>query len=167
MPNDGAPRIAILGGGLTGAALAMHALRGASGPLAIDVVEPAAELGRGAAYGTTDPAHRINVPSHRMSLFPDDPGHLTRWLFDRGVLPDAASTVDEGDHYVPRGAFGAYAADALARAAAARPCVRCRRWAWGRWRRCTWSARGGGGTSASSSTGCRGRARRRDRPPDR
>ena len=116
MVHDGPPRLAILGGGLTGAALAAHALRSAAGPLAIDIVEPAETLGRGAAYGTADPAHRINVPSSRMSLYPDDPGHLTRWLFGRGVLPDAASTASEGDHYVPRAAFGAYAADALARA---------------------------------------------------
>ena len=118
MPHDAAPRLAVLGGGLTGAALAIHALRAASGPLAVEIVEPAEALGRGAAYGTADPAHRINVPSHRMSLFPDDPGHFTRWLFDRAVLPDPASTVAEGDHYVPRAAFGAYAADALARAVA-------------------------------------------------
>lgn len=115
---DGAPRLAILGGGLTGAALALHALRTVEGPLAIEVVEPAETLGRGAAYGTTDPAHRINVPSHRMSLFPDDPGHLTRWLFAHGDLPDPGSTTADGDHYVPRATFGAYVADTLARALA-------------------------------------------------
>ena len=117
MPQDRAPRLAIIGGGYTGVALAAHALRTARGPLAIDIVEPAADLGRGAAYGTVDPAHRLNVPSHRMSLFPEDSGHLTRWLFDRGILPDAASTWAEGEHYVPRSAFAAYAADALQGAA--------------------------------------------------
>ena len=122
MPDDGIPRLAIIGGGLTGAALAIHALRNAKGPLSVEIVEPSDILGRGAAYGTTDPVHRINVPSHRMSLLPDDSGHLTRWLFDRGALPDAASTMVEGEHYVPRTAFGAYAADTLERAAAeARP----------------------------------------------
>ncbi len=118
MPLDRAPRFAILGGGYTGAAVAIHALRAVAGPLAIDIVEPAAVLGRGAAYGTVDPAHRLNVPSHRMSLFPEDAGHLTRWLFDRGTLPDAASTLIEGEHYVPRSAFAAYAADVLERASA-------------------------------------------------
>ena len=118
MLHDGAPLLAILGGGLTGAALAIHMLGAARGALRIEVVEPAGELGRGIAYGTADPAHRINVPSHRMSLFPDDPGHFTRWLFHCGALPDARSTVAEGEHYVPRAAFGAYAADMLACAAA-------------------------------------------------
>ncbi|WP_237478470.1 FAD/NAD(P)-binding protein [Lichenibacterium dinghuense] len=124
MPQGDAPRLVILGGGLTGAALAIHALRAhaadvAAGPLRIDVVEPAAALGRGAAYGTADPEHRINVPSHRMSLLPEEPDHLTRWLFAQGHLPDAGSTAAPGEHYVPRALFGAYAAETLAEAARA------------------------------------------------
>ena len=111
--EQGMPRLAIVGGGLTGAALAIHAARAAEGPLALDIVEPSAVLGRGAAYGTVDPAHRINVPSHRMSLFPDAPDHFTRWLLARGTLPDPASTDARGDHYVSRAAFGAYVADTL------------------------------------------------------
>lgn len=121
MTSDGTrpARLAVLGGGLTGAALAIHAILASGGPLAIDVVEPAAELGRGTAYGTADPVHRINVPSQRMSLFGDDPEHLTRWLFAHGVLPDPAST-DAGDqHYVARAAFGGYVADVLAETVAA------------------------------------------------
>ena len=112
-PGRKVPSLAILGGGLTGAALAIHAASAARGPLAIDIVEPAERLGRGAAYGTVDPVHRINVPSHRMSLFADAPDHFTRWLFARGVLPDPASTDGRGDHYVSRAAFGAYVADSL------------------------------------------------------
>lgn len=119
-PDNARPaRLAVLGGGLTGAALAIHALRASEGRLAIDVVEPAAELGRGTAYGTTDPVHRINVPSRRMSLFGDDPEHLTRWLFAHGVLPDPASTDARGHHYVARAAFGDYVADVLAETVAA------------------------------------------------
>ena len=112
-------RLAVLGGGLTGAALAIHAIRSSQGRLAIDVVEPAAELGRGIAYGTTDPVHRINVPSRRMSLFGDDPEHLTRWLFAHGILPDPASTDDRGNHYVGRAAFGSYVGDVRAETVAA------------------------------------------------
>jgi uncharacterized NAD(P)/FAD-binding protein YdhS len=112
-------RLAILGGGLTGAALAIHAIRSSKGRLAIDLVEPAADLGRGIAYGTTDPVHRINVPSHRMSLFGDDSEHLTRWLFAHGLLPDPASTDARDQHYVARAAFGNYVADVLAETVAA------------------------------------------------
>ena len=121
-----APRLAILGGGLTGAALAIHAIRAATGPLVLDIVEPDDRLGRGAAYGTLDPVHRINVPSHRMSLLPEAPDHFTLWLEERGILPDAAATDARGDHYVSRAAFGAYAAATLDRSVADAPSVRLR-----------------------------------------
>ena len=119
-------RLVVIGGGLTGAAVIIHAALAARGPLVIDVVAPEAEIGRGIAYGTVDPAHRINVPTDKMSLFPDDPDHLTRWLFDHGVLPDRSSTDVNGHHYVPRKAYGDYAADAVRQTLAASPLVRLR-----------------------------------------
>ncbi len=115
---DDPARLAIIGGGFTGAAFAIHVLKSASRPVAIDIVEPAPNLGRGAAYGTDDAVHRINVPSDRMSLFSDDGGHFTRWLFEHGWLPDSGSTDSFGRCYVPRSAFGAYVGDNLERARA-------------------------------------------------
>jgi uncharacterized NAD(P)/FAD-binding protein YdhS len=113
---DEPARLAIIGGGFTGAAFAIHVLKAASRPVSIDIIEPASELGRGAAYGTDDPVHRINVPSDRMSLFSGDGNHFTRWLFEHGWLPDYGSTDPRGHHYVPRSAFGAYVSDNLKRA---------------------------------------------------
>ena len=115
-------RLAIVGGGFTGMAVATHALTANARPLAVDVVEPAAKLGRGAAYGTMDRDHRINVPSARMSLFSADPTHFTRWLLDNKWLPDAESVDPLGRCYPPRSAFAAYIEDALARTA--QRCVR-------------------------------------------
>jgi uncharacterized NAD(P)/FAD-binding protein YdhS len=109
-------RLAIIGGGFTGVALAIHALSSTGRPLSVDVIEPSAELGRGAAYTTTNTDHRINVPSDRMSLFSSDPTHFTRWLFDEKWLPDAESVDPLGRFYVPRSAFAAYSEDVLAQA---------------------------------------------------
>jgi uncharacterized NAD(P)/FAD-binding protein YdhS len=107
-------RLAIIGGGFTGVALTIHALKlGAS--VSIEAIEPSAKLGRGAAYGTTDSDHRINVPSDRMSLFSADSTHFTRWLFDNKWLPDAESVDPLGRSFPPRSAFGAYVEDVLAR----------------------------------------------------
>lgn len=106
-------RLAIIGGGYTGVAVATHALTSDARPLSIDVVEPAAKLGRGAAYGTLDRDHRINVPSDRMSLFSADPAHFTRWLVDNKWLPDAKSVDALGRCYPPRSAFAAYIEDVL------------------------------------------------------
>lgn len=110
-------RLAIVGGGFTGAAVATHALTSDARPLSIHVIEPAAKLGRGAAYGTMDRDHRINVPSDRMSLFTADPTHFTRWLFDNKWLPDAESVDPLGRCYPPRSAFAAYIEDMLAEGA--------------------------------------------------
>jgi uncharacterized NAD(P)/FAD-binding protein YdhS len=115
---DEPARLAIIGGGFTGAAFAIHVLKSASRPIAIDIIEPTPNPGRGAAYGTDDAVYRINVPSDRMSLFSDDGAHFTRWLFEHGWLPDAGSTDSFGRHYVQRSAFGAYVGDNLERARA-------------------------------------------------
>ena len=106
--------MAVVGGGFTGAAVAIHALASTDQPLSVDVIEPSAELGRGAAYGTTNVDHRINAPTDRMSLFSSDPTHFTRWLFENKWLPDAESVDPLGRFYVPRSAFAAYSKDVLA-----------------------------------------------------
>lgn len=64
--------VAVVGGGFTGAAMAMHLVAGIgySTDTSIVVIEPRSELGRGLAYSATDPAHRVNVPAARMTLFP-------------------------------------------------------------------------------------------------
>ena len=113
-------RIAVIGGGFTGAAFIIHAIRASHLPagngigprLQFDLVERSAEIGRGIAYGTRDPLHRINVPSDRMSLFGDDPTHATRWLVAHDLL-DPGSTDANGHHYVSREHYGAYVAATL------------------------------------------------------
>ena len=110
-----ATRLVIVGGGYTGAVLAMNAARIGTGSLDITILEPAADLGRGIAYGTTDPSHRINVPSDRMNLFKAEPGQATCWLHREGILPDPKSDAGDGQFYVPRKAYGAFVADTLRR----------------------------------------------------
>ncbi|MFM0736378.1 FAD/NAD(P)-binding protein [Paraburkholderia xenovorans] len=113
-------RIAVIGGGFTGAAFiihAIHASQSAAGDetalrLQFDLIERSAEIGRGIAYSTRDPLHRINVPSDRMSLFCDDPTHATRWLIAHDLL-DPGSTDANGHHYVSREHYGAYVAATL------------------------------------------------------
>lgn len=111
-----APRVAIIGGGFTGASVAVHLSRRARGPLDIAVVEPAAELGRGVAYGTTDPDHRINGPTLTHSLYPDDAQHFDRWYCASGALeadPECRDAV--GRAFVRRADMGSYVGAELAR----------------------------------------------------
>jgi uncharacterized NAD(P)/FAD-binding protein YdhS len=125
-PSRTALKIAVVGGGFTGVAFVIHAIRSRRPAVDLDItiVEPAAVLGRGIAYGTSEPLHRINVPSDRMSLFAGDPTHATRWLAAHDAI-DPGSGDGNGAYYVSRARYGEYVAATLAEVvAAAAPQVR-------------------------------------------
>jgi Uncharacterized protein conserved in bacteria len=107
-------RLVIVGGGFTGAIVAIHALRAARSPLQIDIVEPRADLGIGLAYATPHAEHRLNVPTHRMTLFDEDPAHFREWFFARGLdRSDRASDAGEGYYFARRRDFGRYMVELL------------------------------------------------------
>ena len=72
-------RIAIVGGGASGALIAIHLLRRASAPLQLTIVEPRERLAEGVAYSTRDAEHLLNVPAVGMSAYSDDPQHFAVW----------------------------------------------------------------------------------------
>lgn len=107
------PSIAIIGGGLSGAAVAYH-LAERSAVAAITVFEPRGTLGAGLAYGTLDPAHRINVPAAKMNLIPGDDRHFTDWILRTDAVADDPEVLaDDGQMYVRRSVFGRYVNDHL------------------------------------------------------
>lgn len=118
MSGEGAGGIAIVGGGFSGAAVAWHLARafeaGTHPRRPIVVFEPRPRLGAGVAYSSSDPAHRINVPSDRMSLRADRRRDFDDWLSARPDLLDPAATLPDGRRFPRRSAFGAYMADRLA-----------------------------------------------------
>jgi len=107
--------LAIIGGGLSGAALAYRLALDAPPSARIVVVEPRPELGRGVAYSTPDLDHRLNVPHTKMSIRTDDMGHFARWLASPGgpTLPARSATL-VGHIFAPRTVFGDYVAETLA-----------------------------------------------------
>ncbi|WCK05082.1 FAD/NAD(P)-binding protein [Agrobacterium tumefaciens] len=109
--------VAIIGGGFSGAALAVHLHRavGGLGGVGIVVFEPRERLGAGLAYSTPEPANRINVPAGRMTLYPDDPDSFIRYLDSTNTLTeDAAAVLADGQAYPQRKVFGAYVAAEIA-----------------------------------------------------
>lgn len=108
-------RLVIVGGGFTGAVLAIHVTRRATRPLDIVILEPGDELGRGVAYGTTDLSHRMNVPIERMDIGGNEAGTVTSWFKENGLLPDPDSDDGSGRHYVQRFSFGTYINEMLHR----------------------------------------------------
>jgi uncharacterized NAD(P)/FAD-binding protein YdhS len=111
--TSGRLRLVVIGGGFTGAALIIRAIQSTKQPMDIVVVEPRRDVGRGTAFGTDDPSHRLNVPSDRMDLSKENPAESTAWLFKNGILPDPASDDGTGRYYVPRQNYGSFVAAAL------------------------------------------------------
>ena len=105
------PVVAIIGGGYTGAALAIHLSRAAGRPLDIAIVEPRGTLGAGLAHSADDPDHRLNGPDGVHILFPDAPDDFGDWLRETGALDRDPEAVTDGGRVFPRRSdFGAYMA---------------------------------------------------------
>jgi uncharacterized NAD(P)/FAD-binding protein YdhS len=96
--------VVIVGGGPSGTLTAIQLLRRGGPGLRATVIEPRAELGRGVAFGTPDPWHRLNVPAVTMSGLVEDPDHFWRWA---DVPPDA---------FPDRATYGTYLGALLAEA---------------------------------------------------
>lgn len=114
--STGRRRIAVIGGGVSGALLSLALVRES---VAADVViyEPAAEIGPGLAYGTAAPWHLLNVIATRASLYEEDPDHWRRWACEHGPRlgwPGIAAAT--GTDYLPRRLFGHYVVAELDRA---------------------------------------------------
>src|SRR6478736_7926123 len=98
-------RVAIVGGGAAGVVAAIH-LRRNRPDAQVTLIDASGRPGTGAAYGTSDPAHLLNVLAQRMSAWPDDPDHFCRWLDERAVTPM--------ESFAPRLAYGRYLQEQLA-----------------------------------------------------
>lgn len=109
--------IVIIGGGFSGTALAIHLVRQGTAGLKVVIIEPRAQLAQGVAYGTRDPAHRINVPAARMQLSAEEEGDFDRWFrASEAFTQDVKALRPDGSVYPQRGQFGRYIAEKLASA---------------------------------------------------
>jgi uncharacterized NAD(P)/FAD-binding protein YdhS len=73
------------------------------------VFEPRESLGKGLAYDTAEPAHRINVPAGRMSLLTDEPDHFLRWIATHSATSgDDDALRPDGALFPRRSVFGDY-----------------------------------------------------------
>jgi uncharacterized NAD(P)/FAD-binding protein YdhS len=100
-------RVLVIGGGASGCAAAIACRRVGR---KVTVVERS-RVGRGVAYGTSDPTHLLNVPAARMSADAGDPLGFVRWWKRRD--PDACEA-----GFAPRLAFGSYLEEAVAESGA-------------------------------------------------
>jgi uncharacterized NAD(P)/FAD-binding protein YdhS len=85
----------------SGAVLAWHLHRTAPYRHEIVVIEPREEVGRGLAYDSRDPAHRVNVPALKMNLDFDEEGHFEQWLIASGYPERDPASVIADVHLFP------------------------------------------------------------------
>ena len=115
--DNGRKQVVIIGGGFTGASVALHLATfwNAGHGLDMTIFEPRTMLGGGLAYDTSEPGHRINVPADRMSLYPDDPEHFARWIERYNATDDDPDARTAHGSLCPRRAvFGRYVAAEMA-----------------------------------------------------
>ncbi|WP_154914999.1 FAD/NAD(P)-binding protein [Klebsiella grimontii] len=114
------PHVAIVGGGFSGAAVAIHLLRLAPAGVRVTLLEPREVPGAGVAYSTTEPSHRINVPAARMQLAGEEEGAFDRWYRSQPAFADdPQALLEDGAVYPQRGQFGRYVAQRFAEEASA------------------------------------------------
>ena len=107
-------RIAIVGGGFSGASAAVQFVRKSRGPLAVTLIEPRAEVGPGLAYSKRDPDHRLNAPMANHSIDPQDDTHFARWCEAASLFEhDPEALAAGGKAFVRRGDYGRYLAEAV------------------------------------------------------
>jgi len=82
----------IIGGGASGVMLAYQLLHNPASDFRATLIEMRPDIGRGLAYHTSNPEHRLNVCAADMSALPNQPDHFWKWLSarhaDRLLSPD-------------------------------------------------------------------------------
>jgi uncharacterized NAD(P)/FAD-binding protein YdhS len=119
--------IAVVGGGLTGAAAAIAVLRRLRRPFQLVIVEGNHALGRGVAFGGHHPLHLLNVRTRDLSVLSDLPGDFLKWVFLQLDQGENDTGLHEGlaHSFLPRQLFGAYVRQRMFEAIDSRPDVRC------------------------------------------
>jgi uncharacterized NAD(P)/FAD-binding protein YdhS len=108
--------VAVVGGGYSGAAFAVHLSRTSPKPVRIVVVEQAEALGAGLAHGARHPDHRLNGPDAVHFLYPGQPEHFGDWMRRSGALErDPEALTESGAIFARRADFGAYVAAQVSR----------------------------------------------------
>mgnify|MGYP004710605827 FL=1 len=112
--------IVIVGGGFSGTALAIHLARYSRAGLDVTLIEPRPSPGRGVAYGSIDPSHRINVPAARMYLSAAEEGEFDRWFRASPAFHDDPQALwHDGSVYPQRSQFGAWVGEQFSKASQA------------------------------------------------
>jgi uncharacterized NAD(P)/FAD-binding protein YdhS len=113
--RESALHLVIIGGGFSGASLAIHLMRHpAHLPIRLTLVDPQVCLGAGIAYSAADPLHRVNIAAAKMSLLADEPDSFDDWVRSQNVVAgDPEALCPDGTIFPARARYGHYVDDLL------------------------------------------------------
>lgn len=94
-------KIAIIGAGFSGTALAAALHRYADQPVIVYLFEKTGQFGAGDAYRTPFPYHLLNARAGDMSALEDEPQHFVKWL-EQHVQGELQTDTPVGRQFVPR-----------------------------------------------------------------
>lgn len=102
-------RIAIIGAGFSGTALAAALHRAGEVSCEIMLFDKSGRFGMGDAYRTPFPFHWLNVRACDMSAFEDEPDHYVKWLeANQEIKPYLDKNVPLPNQFTPRILYGTY-----------------------------------------------------------
>ena len=91
------PRIAVIGAGFSGLLTAVQLARKVP-DAHLWLIEKGPRFAEGAAYGTRERDHVLNVRLGNMSAYPDEPDHLSRWLATQPQWSAQGAFITRGDY---------------------------------------------------------------------
>ncbi len=99
--------IAIIGGGFSGAILALNLMAEGGPDDRVILIEKREAVGVGQAYSTNEPTHLLNIPASGMSPFTGQPNAFVEFLAEhRDLLPPDAQSL--AACYAPRAVYGRF-----------------------------------------------------------
>jgi uncharacterized NAD(P)/FAD-binding protein YdhS len=117
--------VCVVGGGFTGAAVAVACLAHLKFPFRLVMIEGASSLGRGLAYGSHHPLNLLNVRTRDLSIRAGQPGDFLNWAFRQLDQGENQAALHEAlaHTFLPRQLFGEYVRQRLFDSVARRPDV--------------------------------------------
>jgi len=100
-------QITIIGGGFCGVITAVNLLRDNTQSMHINIINKGNPIARGLAYSPNSSSLLLNVPSGKMSAFPDEPDHFLNWLKKRPEFRSIANE-DLAECFATRELYGNY-----------------------------------------------------------
>lgn len=117
--------LCVVGGGFTGAAIAIACLQRITSPFRLVMIEQSPQIGRGVAYGSHHPLHLLNVRARDLSIRASQPGDFLNWAFRQLDQGENQAGLHEAlaHTFLPRQLFGEYVRQRLYESVAHRPDV--------------------------------------------